>query len=125
MQFLNLIIEKSKIAALLAVSFKKIKIIVFVLTWVLRKFLKLFNDSLLNQMNTINISHSEHFQEFTNARFTSYSEAVQSLRDKGTELGFAFKVLYQNPALNIGMVFGIFLCEKGRKAPDYTVRTNL
>ena len=88
-------------------------------------FLKLFKDSLLNQMNTINISHSEHFQEFTNARFTSYSEAVQGLRDKGTELGFAFKIMYQNPAPNIGMVFAKFSCEKGRKAPDYTVRTNL
>ena len=78
----------------------------------------------MNSIN-INISHSEHFQEFTNARFTSYSEAVQSLRDKGTELGFALKIMYQNPAPSIGMVFGKFLCEKGRKAPEYTARTNL
>ena len=72
----------------------------------------------------INIDQSQQFEQLTFARFATYSEAVQSLRDKGTELGFALNILYQYPSHLIGKVFGEFYCEKGRKAPDSTGHTN-
>lgn len=72
----------------------------------------------------MNFDQREDFQPLTDARFVTYSEALQILKEKATELGFVLNIRNQNPSPIFGHTSGSFYCKKGRAAPVTTDQTH-